>query len=81
MLFAFEQYLFPRLFQMTGKTGMKPNIVLKDKSVFVRTLRDPPPNFNVRFRNCHLSPGHSDRRFKLVPRRKRPRLRLDKKLI
>ncbi len=81
VLYAFDRKILPGLVQMTGKTGMKPHVVLKDENMSLHTLRNSPPNFNMRFGNRHLGPAHSDRCFKLVPRWKCLRLRLDKKLI
>lgn len=66
---------------MVSKTGMEPNVVLKDEGIVLRALSNSPPNLNVRFGDCHLSPAHSDRGVKLKPRRKCSRLRLHKKLI
>lgn len=47
VLSSFDRNILPSLVHMTGKTGMKPHVVFKDKSMFLLSLRNSPPNLNV----------------------------------
>ena len=47
VLSAFNRDILPSLVQMTGKTGMKPDVILNDESMSLRTLRNSPPHLDV----------------------------------
>lgn len=47
VLSSFDRDIHPSLVYMTGKTRMKPHVIFKDKSIFLLSLRNSPPNLNV----------------------------------